>query len=62
MSLPRVRFPRPVLFFLGAVVLTACGGKADTSGEKPVPVTTRAVEMSSAPIVLEAVGRTEGSK
>jgi membrane fusion protein, multidrug efflux system len=48
--------------FLGVFGLTACGGKADTTAEKPVPVTTRTVSVSSAPIVLEAVGRTEGSK
>ncbi|HET9447813.1 MAG TPA: efflux RND transporter periplasmic adaptor subunit, partial [Steroidobacteraceae bacterium] len=53
---------RSVVLLLGVIVLTACGGKADTNGEKPIPVTTRAVETSSAPIVLEAVGRTEGSK
>ena len=53
---------RVVLLFSGVVGLTACGGKADTNAEKPVPVTTRTVGVSSAPIVLEAVGRTEGSK
>ena len=42
--------------------LTACGGKAETNAEKPVPVTTRTVAVSTAPIVLESVGRTEGSK
>ena len=52
---------RVVLLF-GVVGLTACGGKADPNVEKPVPVTTRTVAVSSAPIVLEAVGRTEGSK
>src|ERR1043165_3782079 len=53
---------RVVLLCSGVVGLTACGGKADTNAEKPVPVTTRTVGVSSAPIVLEAVGRTEGSK
>jgi membrane fusion protein (multidrug efflux system) len=53
---------RAVLLFIGVVGLTACGGKANPSAEKPVPVTTRTVAVSSAPIVLEAVGRTEGSK
>ena len=62
MFLPSAPFLRSVLLLSGVVGLTACGGKADTNGEKPVPVTTRTVEVSSAPIVLEAVGRTEGSK
>jgi membrane fusion protein, multidrug efflux system len=53
---------RIVLLFFGAFGLAACGGKADTNAEKPVPVTTRTVAVSTAPIVLEAVGRTEGSK
>jgi len=53
---------RAVLLFSGVLGLTACGGKADTNAEKPVPVTTRTVAVGSAPIVLEAVGRTEGSK
>ena len=53
---------RVVLLFCGAFALTACGGKADSNAEKPVPVTTRMVAVTSAPIVLEAVGRTEGSK
>ena len=53
---------RAFLLFAGALGLTACGGKADPNAEKPVPVTTRTVAVGSAPIVLEAVGRTEGSK
>jgi membrane fusion protein, multidrug efflux system len=53
---------RAVLPFIGVIGLTACGGKADPNAEKPIPVTTRTVAVSSAPIVLEAVGRTEGSK
>jgi membrane fusion protein, multidrug efflux system len=55
-------FLRVVLLLVGFFGLTACGGKADTNAEKPVPVTTRTVAVSTAPIVLEAVGRTEGSK
>ena len=62
MFLPSARFLRSVLLLSGVIGLTACGGKADTNGEKPIPVTTRTVGVSSAPIVLEAVGRTEGSK
>jgi len=58
----RAAFLRAVLLFSSVIGLTACGGKADTNAEKPVPVTTRTVGVSSAPIVLEAVGRTEGSK
>jgi membrane fusion protein (multidrug efflux system) len=53
---------RVVVLFFGVCALTGCGGKADSNAEKPVPVTTRTVAVSSAPIVLEAVGRTEGSK
>ena len=53
---------RVALLFFAVFGLTACGGKADTNAEKPVPVTTRTVAVSTAPIVLEAVGRTEGSK
>jgi membrane fusion protein, multidrug efflux system len=55
-------FFRVVLLSFGFFGLTACGGKADTNAAKPVPVTTRTVALSTAPIVLEAVGRTEGSK
>jgi membrane fusion protein (multidrug efflux system) len=62
MFLPSAPFLRPVVILFGVIGLTACGGKADTTGAKPIPVTTRTVEVSSAPIVLEAVGRTEGSK
>jgi len=61
MFLQRPSF-RIVLLFFGAFGLAACGGKTDTNAEKPVPVTTRTVAVSTAPIVLEAVGRTEGSK
>jgi len=53
---------RAVLLFAGVLGLSACGGKSDSNAAKPVPVTTRTVAVSSAPIVLEAVGRTEGSK
>ncbi|HKU14351.1 MAG TPA: efflux RND transporter periplasmic adaptor subunit [Steroidobacteraceae bacterium] len=42
--------------------LAACGGKAETNADKPITVTTRQVEPRAIPIVLEAVGRTEGSK
>jgi membrane fusion protein, multidrug efflux system len=61
MFLPRPLL-RAVFLFAGVVGLSACGGKADPNAEKPIPVTTRTVAVSSAPIVLEAVGRTEGSK
>ncbi len=62
MFLPRAPFIRALLLFSGVLELTACGGKADPNAEKPIPVTTRTVAVSTAPIVLEAVGRTEGSK
>jgi membrane fusion protein (multidrug efflux system) len=61
MSLHHASLVRAALLFCCVIGLTACGGKADNA-EKPVPVTTRTVAVSSAPIVLEAVGRTEGSK
>jgi membrane fusion protein (multidrug efflux system) len=54
--------PRLVLLLPVLVWLAACGGKAETNADKPIPVTTRQVEPRSVPIVLEAVGRTEGSK
>jgi membrane fusion protein, multidrug efflux system len=54
--------PRLVLSFPVLVLLAACGGHAEPNAEKPIPVTTRQVEPRSVPIVLEAVGRTEGSK
>lgn len=53
---------RLVLSFAVLVWLAACGGKGETNADKPIPVTTRQVEPRSVPIVLEAVGRTEGSK
>src|SRR5215204_5445901 len=53
---------RAVLLFSVIVGLAACGGKADTNADKPIPVTTRTVAVTTAPVVLEAVGRTEGSK
>jgi membrane fusion protein (multidrug efflux system) len=44
------------------VWLAACGGQAETNADKPIPVTAQQVATRSVPIVLEAVGRTEGSK
>ena len=55
-ALPRLALSLPVVF-----LLAACG-KAETNADKPIPVTTRQVEPRSVPMVLEAVGRTEGSK
>ncbi|HKR37915.1 MAG TPA: efflux RND transporter periplasmic adaptor subunit [Steroidobacteraceae bacterium] len=56
-ALPRLALSLPVVFWLAA-----CGGKAETNGDKPIPVTTQQVQPRSVPMVLEAVGRTEGSK
>jgi membrane fusion protein, multidrug efflux system len=56
-TLPRLVLSVPVF-----VWLAACGGHAEQNGEKPIPVTTLQVEPRSVPVVLEAVGRTEGSK
>lgn len=54
--------PRLALLIAVCAGLAACGGKVDPNANKPIPVTTRQVEPRSVPIVLEAVGRTEGSK
>jgi len=54
--------PRLVLSLCVACWLAACGGSAQPNGDKPIPVTTQQVERRSVPMVLEAVGRTEGSK
>jgi membrane fusion protein (multidrug efflux system) len=56
-ALPRLVLSLPVFIWLAA-----CGGQADPNASKPIPVTTHQVESRSVPIVLEAVGRTEGSK
>ena len=53
---------RLLLAFPAIVWLTACGGRADPNADRPIPVTTQQVETRPVPIVLEAVGRTEGSK
>jgi membrane fusion protein, multidrug efflux system len=58
----RAALLRALLFFIGVIGLNACGDKSDPNADKPVPVTTRTVAQSTAPVVLEAVGRTEGSK
>ena len=54
--------PRLVLVLPVVVWLAACGGHGEQNGEKPIPVTTQQVEPRSVPLVMEAVGRTEGSK
>ena len=56
-ALPRLVLSLPVF-----VWLAACGGHGEQNGEKPIPVTTQQVEPRSVPLVMEAVGRTEGSK
>ena len=53
---------RLVLSFPVACWLAACGGNAQPNGDKPIPVSTQQVQLRSVPMVLEAVGRTEGSK
>jgi membrane fusion protein (multidrug efflux system) len=58
----RAALLRALLPFIGVIGLTACGSRSDSNADKPVPVTTRTVAQTTAPIVLEAVGRTEGSK
>jgi membrane fusion protein (multidrug efflux system) len=54
--------PRLLLSSAVFVWLAACGGKGDANANKPIPVTTQQVESRSVPVVLDAVGRTEGSK
>jgi membrane fusion protein (multidrug efflux system) len=56
-ALPRLVLSLPVF-----VWLAACGGHGEQNGEKPIPVTTQQVEPRAVPLVMEAVGRTEGSK
>ncbi len=56
-ALPRLVMSLPVF-----VWLAACGGHGEQNGEKPIPVTTQQVEPRAVPLVMEAVGRTEGSK
>jgi membrane fusion protein (multidrug efflux system) len=54
--------PRLALASSIVVWLAACGGQAEPNANKPIPVTAQQVATRSVPIVLEAVGRTEGSK
>lgn len=56
-ALLRLALSFPILFWLAA-----CGRNGQPSGDKPIPVTTQEVQLRSVPMVLEAVGRTEGSK
>lgn len=61
--MPRHCAALPRLLLSSALVLlAACGNKADPNATKPIPVTTQQVEQRSVPVVLDAVGRTEGSK
>ena len=53
---------RTFLFCTCVGLLSACGKSADTAADQPVPVTTVQVAERPVPVVLEAVGRTEGSK
>lgn len=62
MSFHRTDVLRTLLFCSCAGLLSACGKSAETAAEAPVPVTTVQVAARPVPIILEAVGRTEGSK
>jgi len=44
------------------LTLVACGKSADGPAGQPIPVTTLTAAEREVPVVLEAVGRTEGSK
>lgn len=62
MALHRADVFRTFLFCICASLLSACGKSAHTAADQPVPVTTVQVAARPVPVVLEAVGRTEGSK
>lgn len=62
MPLLRTDLFRTFLFCSCVGLLSACGKSAETAADQPVPVTTIQVAVRPVPIVLEAVGRTEGSK
>lgn len=62
MSRHRVLVPRVALALSVIVCIAACGGQTEPNADKPIPVTTQQVATRPVPIVLEAVGRTEGSK
>lgn len=62
MALHRADVVRTFLIISCAGLLSACGKSAETSAGRPLPVTTVQVAARSVPIILEAVGRTEGSK
>lgn len=48
--------------FCTVLLLGACGKSQNEAGGQPIPVTTLAVAERTVPVLLEAVGRTEGSK
>lgn len=62
MAFHRADVLRTLLICSCAGLLSACGQSVNTAADQPVPVTTVQVVTRPVPIVLEAVGRTEGSK
>jgi membrane fusion protein, multidrug efflux system len=59
------RFTSPVQQLALATValfVSGCGAPAAPPAEQPLPVSTLMVDMRPIPVLLEAVGRTEGSK
>jgi len=58
----RQRVLRSLLFCSPLLLLGACGKSQDGAANQPVPVTTLSVVERTVPVVLDAVGRTEGSK
>jgi membrane fusion protein, multidrug efflux system len=62
MSSHRIALFRLPLLWSCLIFIGACGGSAEPNAEQPIPVTTLQIDRRAVPIVLEAVGRTEGSK
>ena len=62
MSLYRTDVATTFLICSCVALLSACGKSAEPHGDEPIPVSTLQVATRTVPIVLEAVGRTEGSK
>src|ERR1044071_947109 len=53
---------QPLVLASVALILNGCGAPAAPPADQPLPVSTMVVDMRPVPVLLEAVGRTEGSK
>lgn len=58
----RLRYAPAALLLSAAVFLASCGKTDSQSTNAPLPVTTLQLQAKSAPLVIDTVGRTEGSK